>query len=79
MYTYVHISYCTLQCIHMYIYIILYTTMYTYVHIIILFRLRNAQDQLIHLEHEEDRLNKVLDEDEAQINKIAELIAVVEM
>ena len=56
-------SYCTLQCMHM----------------CILFRLRNAQDQLVHLKHEEDQLNKVLDEDEAQINKITELITVVEM
>ena len=49
------------------------------IHTFILFRLRNAQDQLIHLKHEEDELNKVLDEDEAQINKITELISVVEM
>ena len=41
-------------------------------------RLRNAQDQLVHLKHEEDELNKLLDEDEAHINKITELISVVE-
>ena len=49
-----------------------YTVFYTV-------RLRNAQDQLIHLKHEDDELNKVLDEDETQINKITELISVVEM
>ena len=42
------------------------------------FRLRNAQDQLVHLKHEEDELNRLLYEDEAQINKITELINVVE-
>ena len=41
-------------------------------------RLRNAQDQLVHLKHEEDELNRLLCEDEAQINKITELINVVE-
>lgn len=42
-------------------------------------RLRNAQDQLVHLKHEEDELNRALDEDEAQISKITELINIVEM
>jgi len=41
-------------------------------------RLRNAQDQLVHLQHEEDQLLKVLEEDERQINKVTELIDVVE-
>lgn len=43
------------------------------------FRLHNAQDQLVHLKHEEDELNRVLDEDDVQINRITELISVVEM
>lgn len=48
-------------------------------YIYLLARLHNAQDQLVHLKHEEDELNRALDEDEAQINKITELISVVEM
>ena len=41
-------------------------------------KLCNAQDQLVHLQHEEDELLKVLGEDEQQINKVTELVNVVE-
>ena len=43
-----------------------------------LHRLHNAQDQLVHLKHEEDELNRLLDEDEIQIDKITKLLNVVE-
>ena len=49
----------------------------TYVYVCItLLRLHYA---LMHLKCEEDKLNKILVEEEAQINRLTELIGVVEM
>ena len=57
----------------------IHTVLFIYAYILhISFRLHNAQDQLVHLKHEEDELNRLLNEDEAQIKKITKLIDVVE-